>query len=61
MDIIDKLNEQRKKKKISVDKLARATGLSYRHVYCTLHHQVNPGVKTLEKIARYLDMKLYVK
>ncbi len=61
MDIIDKLNDKRKKKKMSIEELAKGAGISYRHAYMTLHHMVNPGIKTLEKIANYLGMKLYVK
>lgn len=60
-DILNKINERRKKKKISVQELADGIGMSYRYIYLVLHHMTNPSIENLKKIVDFLGMKLYVK
>ncbi|MQL53628.1 helix-turn-helix domain-containing protein [Desulfofundulus thermobenzoicus] len=60
-EIVDNLRAIRVANKISQEELARATGVSQKHISNIENHKDTPTIETLQKLARGLGVEISLK
>lgn len=61
VDVIERINEQRKKKKMKFAELATVTNISQKYISEIFNNKANPSLDIVCKLAQALNMKLTVK
>lgn len=61
VEVIDQINERRKKKKMRFNDLASATNVSRKYLSEIFNNKANPSLDIVCRLAKAVDMKLTVK